>query len=184
MNHHEFIGKLCLFYREPMKEGIAPNEIPNVRVTENTKWLRRNVPQDHLADLFAAVVTGGFRATQTVPFPLPDHLEDIYASLNLKSGISSHEQEALDIGRVMTPKDIYTRIWSIRDKENPTNAEIDFIHTWDMLGYHYGRLQDLKRSEHAINEYCEQVKQTILRGDKPAMGEPAICIAENIPAGV
>ncbi len=175
--HKEFITKLCAYYKEPLRDG----DIPNMRVEENLKWIRQHVSVENLADLFAEIILK-FKQTSTVPFPLPPDLHDIYFDMNISSSIPRHEQEALDIGREMTPKDIYTRIWSIRDKESPSNAEIDFIHTWDMLGYHYGRMKDLNRSEHAINEYCEKVKQTILRGDKPPMGDP-MTAGELVSAG-
>lgn len=162
MNHRDFIGKLSLYYKEQMLDG---GSIPNIRIQENLDWLRRNVREAHLADLWACVVTQ-FKPTMTVPYPLINDLMEIYQTMPTEETPSGFKQSALDRGETMPPGDIAKTVNRLRTKDTPSMAEIDFIEAWEMLAYHWGRVKDETGDEYRAAQYCGEVKRSILRGDE------------------
>jgi len=170
MTHRDFIGKLSLYYKEQMLDG---GSIPNIRIQENLDWIRRNVNEAHLADLWAAVIIQ-FKPTMTVPYPLINDLMEIYNTMPTKALPSGFQQSALDRGELMPPGDIAKTVNRLRTKDAPSMAEIDFIEAWEMLAYHWGRIKDETGDEYRAHQYCDEVKRGILRGDKVDVAEKAV----------
>lgn len=174
MTHDKFMTSLMQFYREKPIDGIDKdgNKIINLRVEENDRWLKNNVPGQHLADLWAAVIMQ-FKQTTIVPFPLVGDLQEIYNRTKVKETPSGFKQAALDRGETMTPADISKTVVRLRSKDTPSMAEIDFIDAWETLAYHWGRVMDETKDEYRAHQYCDEVKRGLLRGDKVEPGETA-----------
>ena len=89
-------------------------------------------------------------------------------------GRDAYFEKVKEISRGMSIPEIVEYVRKIRDREvERTTIRVAFVVFYEVLSFHYNRLQEAGREQSAAIAYCEKVKESLFNGETVGYGEPA-----------
>lgn len=172
MNLNEFITKLTGKY-----SGSTKYDVEDIR-----RWAASiNINDKQLDDLYHYIAAQYEYKT----FPPLGKIVKIWnttgTTIKEKFKYNEYQWAAIRRGEKMTLKSIKSKILEVRDHDDPSSDDIDFIDAWDDLVTIYSILLERDYDAARVVSYCDKLKESVIKGERLNVERVLFSFDANMP---
>lgn len=94
---------------------------------------------------------------------------------------NEYQWAAIRRGEKLSLKSIKAKILEVRDQDDPSSEDIDFIDAWDDLITIYSILLERDYDAARVVSYCDKLKESVVKGDRLNVERVLFSFDANMP---